>query len=137
MSVKMQGTYIGGKKVRLIHQDSGAEIITVAPKDNNGDGSSFSPTDLFTSSLGACMLTIIAIIAERSNQSIEGCFFDIEKIMSSESPRKVSEIVLNMHLPKSADEITREKYRRAAMTCPVHHSMSPEINLKLEFIFDI
>ena len=75
MGIFISGTYQGEKKVRLVHEDSGAVITTAAPKDNNGDGSSFSPTDLFTSSLGACMLTIIGIVAERDGIDIEGSHF--------------------------------------------------------------
>src|SRR5512146_2487108 len=52
MAVRMEGRYLGELKVRLHHGPSGTEIMTVAPVDNHGDGSSFSPTDLCAVSLG-------------------------------------------------------------------------------------
>ena len=137
MSVKMSGKYIGNKKVELIHLDSDAKIITSAPKDNNGDGSSFSPTDMLTSSLGACMLTVVGIVAERDQISIQGSFFNIEKIMSSSSPRRVAKITLDMHLPSHLSDETRLKYQRAAATCPVHHSLHPDIQVDVKFVYDV
>ena len=41
MSVLISGKYLGAKKVELCHVESGMKITTAAPKDNNGDGSSF------------------------------------------------------------------------------------------------
>ncbi len=65
MAVSMSGRYLGGLKVELEHGPSGAKIQTAAPVDNIGDGSSFSPTDLCAASLGACMVTVMGIVAER------------------------------------------------------------------------
>ena len=62
MAVEITGRYVGNLKVELTHEPSGAVLTTAAPKDNQGDGSSFSPTDLLATSLGACMLTLIAIV---------------------------------------------------------------------------
>jgi putative redox protein len=137
MSVKMSGRYIGNKKVELTHLDSGAKIITSAPKDNNGDGASFSPTDMLTASLGACMLTIVGIVAERDHINIDGSYFNVEKIMSSTSPRKVANINLVMHLPSHLSEEIRVKYERAAATCPVHHSLHPDTHVEIMFTYDV
>ena len=60
----MKATYMGGLRVECEHEDSGAKIITDAPLDNHGQGRSFSPTDLATVALPACMLTIMGIYAE-------------------------------------------------------------------------
>lgn len=136
MSVKMTGKYIGNKKIELRHNDSGAVIYTAAPLDNNGDGSSFSPTDLFTSSLGACMLTIMGILAERDAIDLSSSYYLIEKIMS-DSPRRVGKIILDIHLPSNFTDEQKKKYERAANTCPVHHSLHPEIDVKISFIYDV
>jgi putative redox protein len=136
MGVFISGKYIGNKKMSLVHEDSKTEIFTAAPKDNNGDGSSFSPTDLFTSSLGACMMTIIGIIAERDGVSLEGSHFRAEKIMST-SPRRVAEIPIAIHLPKDLTEELRRKYEQAATTCPVHHSLHPDIKVSLTYHYDV
>lgn len=132
----MEGRYAGEKKIQITHLDSGATITTAAPIDNQGDGSSFSPTDLLTSSLGACMLTIISIVAERDAVAIEGSYFTVEKIMS-QSPRRIGEIQLAMYLPKSLTEEQRRKFEQAAKTCPVHYTLHPDTKVECNYLYEI
>ena len=84
MSVKINGRYIGTKKVELIHEPSGETVRTDAPRDNGGEGSLFSPTDLVAAALGSCAVTTIAIVAERSEIDLEVLEFSVEKEMSSD-----------------------------------------------------
>ncbi|MGO9829406.1 MAG: OsmC family protein [Myxococcaceae bacterium] len=49
--VEMTATAEGGLQTHLTHLPSGAELGTDAPKDNGGNGTSFSPTDLVASGL--------------------------------------------------------------------------------------
>lgn len=129
------GKYLGNKKVELTHLDSGVSIKLDAPKDNQGDGTSFSPTDLFASSLGACQLTVMSIYAERSGISLEGAWFKLEKFMSA-APRMVSKILVEMHLPKSIDENERRKLEQISKTCPVHHSLNASVQVDVRFLYD-
>ena len=135
MGVIMTGQYLGEKKVALVHTDSGITIQTAAPVDNNGDGSSFSPTDLFSSSLGACMLTIMGMVAERDGVSLVGSTFKVEKTMSA-SPRRVATLDLEFHLPKNITQDQQKKYEQAAKTCPVHHSLHPDIVVNTTYLYD-
>lgn len=136
MSVTITGKYIGNKNVQLKHKPSGAEIKTSAPLDNNGDGSSFSPTDLVAGSLGACMLTIVGIVAERDSINIDGTHFIVEKHMST-SPRRIASLPISIHLPKALAEVTRKKFETAALACPVHKSLLPEIEIAVKFVYDM
>lgn len=136
MGVVMQGRYVGNKKVELIHLPSGAKQLTSAPVDNNGDGSSFSPTDLTASSLGACMLTVIGIVAERRNCAMEGSWFEVEKVMS-DNPRRIGSLPLSIHLPAALTAEEKELFERAALTCPVKASLHPEIKVELKFWYDV
>jgi putative redox protein len=63
--VEIQIAYQGQLRCQATHGPSGAKLITDAPTDNMGQGSSFSPTDLVAVALGTCMLTIMGIIAQR------------------------------------------------------------------------
>jgi len=134
MAVKMSGKYLGNKKLELCHEPSGVKITTAAPLDNQGDGSSFSPTDLCAVSLAACMTTVMAIFAERSSIDLSGTSFEITKEMNA-SPRRIGKIELKISLPKALDSETRLKLERAAKTCPVSHSLSSEIEPDIQFIY--
>ena len=62
---KIKVNYIGDLRTKSKHLDSNHVITTDAPKDNQGLGRKFSPTDLVASALGSCLLTIMGIVASR------------------------------------------------------------------------
>ena len=84
--------YKGELSTEIIHVQSDSKILTDAPKDYNGLGRTFSPTDLVASSVGSCMLTIIGIAAKTNNIEIEKMSAKVSKIMSKNLPRRISEI---------------------------------------------
>lgn len=132
MSVSMSGEYLGGLKVELHHEPSGTRIRTAAPVDNQGDGSSFSPTDLCAVSLGSCMLTIMAIVGERDGLDMSGMRFRCEKHMQA-SPRRIGSIPIHVDMPKGLSAEARTKLEKAALSCPVFQSLSPEIAKDVQF----
>jgi putative redox protein len=134
MAVQMTGRYLGGLKVELEHGPSGATIKTAAPVDNNGDGSSFSPTDLCAASLGACMLTVMGIVAERDGIDFTSCRFTIEKHMAAE-PRRIGRLPLRIEMPAGLGAETRKKLERTAKHCPVHHSLHPGVEIEVAFVY--
>lgn len=137
MSVTITGAYHGNKKILLTHEPSGATLTTAAPKDNQGDGSSFSPTDLVAAALGACTLTVMSISAERDGVDLTGVRMEVTKHMATDSPRRIARLPLTIHMPRVLSEEMRSKYERIARTCPVHHSLHPSIEVQLSFMYDV
>src|SRR6478752_4680144 len=90
---QMKVEYQGGLHTEAVHLDSKNVIVTDAPKDNQGRGEAFSPTDLMCTSLASCMLTIAAMKGKSLGIELQGVTVEIEKKMQA-SPRKVAEIVL-------------------------------------------
>lgn len=133
---RMSGEYVGELQVVMNHESSGVEIRTDAPKDNQGLGRNFSPTDLLASSLPSCMLTTVAIYAKQKDISIEGSTFSVEKIMTSSLPRMVQELKVELHFPTALSEQQREVVKRVAEKCPVHRSLSPAVTVTVEYYFD-
>ena len=136
MAVDITGRYAGNLKVDLRHGPSGTEIRTAAPVDNNGDGSSFSPTDLLAASLGACMVTVMGIYAQKHGIPFEGAEFRLEKHMRAE-PRRVERIPVTVRMPAALDEKQRRALEHVALTCPVHRSLLPEIERDIRFVNDV
>ena len=135
MNVTITGRYAGNKKMVLTHIPSGTELITDPPTDNQGEGTSFSPTDLVGAALGACTTTIISIVAERYKIDITGMRMEVQKHMSS-TPRRIAYLPVKIWLPKSLTDIQRKKLETAAKSCPVHHSLHPNVDAPLEFIYE-
>lgn len=134
--VKMSGRYLGRKKCSLTHEPSGTQIETDAPKDNQGEGSRFSPTDLVASALATCVLTTIAIVAERDGHSLDGSYFEVTKEMVSQPTRRIGTLTVKIYLPRSIPEAYRSKLEHTAHACPVHKSLHPEVQMpiSLEYV---
>ena len=75
-----------------IHYPSGSVIHTDAPKDHDGEGKDFAPTDLLASSLGTCLITIMGIEAKLRGWGLGKSQIDVYKIMTTEGPRKIKVI---------------------------------------------
>jgi uncharacterized OsmC-like protein len=125
-------TYTGGLRTKSVHLQSGTEIITDAPTDNNGKGEAFSPTDMVANSLATCMLTIMGIKANQLDVNFDGSTASVTKIMRAE-PRMISKIIVEFNMNMSADEKTKTILERAALTCPVYLSLHPDIQKEVTF----
>lgn len=134
MSVQISGTYGGNLKMQLRHAPSGTELKTAAPRDNQGDGSSFSPTDLLAAALGSCMVTTMAIAARREGIPFEGASFVLEKHMRS-NPRRVDRLPVRIQMPAGLTQVQRQKLEQVALNCPVALSLSREIRQEVEFLY--
>lgn len=134
MAVQINGRYAGALKVDLTHGPSGSKIRTAAPVDNQGDGSSFSPTDLVASGLAACMVTLMGIAAKTHGIDLDGLSFSLEKHMAND-PRRIGSVPISIHMPAGLSSDERLKLERAAMTCPVHKSLPDELEREVTFIY--
>ena len=125
-------TYLGELRTSSIHIQSGTEILSDAPTDNNGKGEAFSPTDLLANSLGSCMMTIMGIKARDLEVDLKGSTIAVTKIMQAE-PRKVAKIQLVFNMSVATTEKNKIILERAAMNCPVLLSLNPDIDKEISF----
>jgi putative redox protein len=127
-------TYLGDLRTECTHLQSGNTLITDAPCDNQGKGEAFSPTDLLATSLGACILTIMGIKARDNNIDITGTEVEITKIMASEPPRRVAEVVVAFFFPdKPYTPEEKQLVESVAGTSPVPLSLHPELKQTIRF----
>jgi putative redox protein len=129
--VKIKSTYQGKKHCLALHEPSGSLLETDAPKDNQGLGERFSPTDLMATALGTCILTTIAIVTERDGLNIEGSNITVEKIMNP-NPRKIASLHTVLEMPKNIPEEYRQKIQNTAQACPVKKSLHESIAVDIE-----
>lgn len=134
MKATITGSYTDNFNCEIIHVASGYELQTDAPKDNNGKGACFSPTDLVAASLGTCIITTIAIKAKAKNIEIGKPQFQIFKHMKS-NPRQIDkisvEIVFDVPLTKEEKDFVNYE----AKNCPVALSLNPELIQDLKFTY--
>ncbi len=126
--------YSGSKKCDLKHPE-GATLRTDAPRDIGGDASAFSPTDLVASGLASCILTTIAMWAERQGMDITGATASVEKHMSvPPAPRRIARLPVTVTIPAGAiPPDMRERAEKIGHACPVHASLHPEVDAPIVY----
>lgn len=131
--VEIQLDYEGDLHCNALHVPSGTRLSTDAPVDNNGRGESFSPTDLVATGLGACMATVMGIVANRKEISLEGMKVRVRKFMSEDLPRRIVKLEVDLDMPLAGDHPERKVFEGAARGCPVHHSLHPDIEVVMKW----
>lgn len=131
--VEVTINYKGELRCKSVHGPSGQTLETDAPVDNNGRGETFSPTDLVATALGGCMATIMGIVADRREISLEGLSIKVGKIMSGDMPRRISELPVRIEMPMEGDSPFKTLMVNAALTCPVHQSLHPDIKVPIDW----
>jgi uncharacterized OsmC-like protein len=116
----------------LRHGPSAKVLLTDAPKDNGGEGSSFSPTDLLASAFVSCALTTMALVAQREQIPWGKASGRVEKHMT-QAPRRVGELVCELSMPAELPADKRAHLEQVAHNCPVARSLHPDVKLTVRF----
>lgn len=135
--MKYKLSYTGSLRTEMIHEGSGAEIQSDAPRDNHGKGEAFSPTDLCAVSLASCMITVMGIHANKMGWEDFDVDGTAEKIMQG-SPRRIERISIELRVTLSSELNTDKNQKsliRAAKECPVALSLHPDIIQELKIVF--
>ena len=128
--------YAGHLRTEATHVASGTAIQTDAPTDNHGRGEAFSPTDLVCTALGACMMTVMGIVAERHQIDLVNSTYAVTKHMSPVAPRRIAQIDVTFTLPAALAPTDRALLERSAHTCPVTLSLHPDIIQNVMFSYE-
>jgi uncharacterized OsmC-like protein len=128
--------YTGDLHCTAVHGPSQSEIATDAPVDNQGKGEAFSPTDLVGTALGTCMITIMAMAARKHGIELKGTTVSVTKEMSAEAPRRIARLASEIHIPLAESCPQRQLLEAAALGCPVHRSLHPEVEKPVKFFWE-
>ena len=97
--VEITGRYQGNLHCSVRHGPSGSVLQTDAPRDNQGQGEAFSPTDLVATALGTCIATTMAIAARKHGVELRGLSFTVRKEMAPDLPRRIGRLVTEVRVP--------------------------------------
>jgi len=131
--VKITGEYQGDLHCLALHEPSGSALNTDAPKDNQGRGEAFSPTDLTATSLATCMATTMAIVGRKHGIELRGLKFEVTKEMSTDAPRRIVRLAAQVWLPIARTDEAAQLLENAARNCPVNQSLNPAIDRPMTF----
>jgi putative redox protein len=135
VAVTIDVDYVGDLHCEAVHGPSGIRLITDAPVDNGGKGEAFSPTDLAATALGACLITIMGILAARHGWNLAGTRVRVLKEMTSVPMRRIGALTATISVPSGrvTDAADRDLLERGAETCPVRQSLHPDVKVSLVF----
>jgi len=135
--VKLDVAYEGDLRCSAVHGPSGQQLVTDAPVDNHGRGETFSPTDLVGTALGSCLLTVMGIAARARQLELKGASAHVVKEMTTERPRRIARLIVNVTFPpevsRQVDEAARRELERIAENCPVRLSLSGGVECPMKF----
>ncbi len=131
--VTITGEYQGDLHCVATHGPSGNVLMTDAPKDNQGRGEAFSPTDLVATALATCIATTMAIVARKHGVALQGLRYEVTKEMSTDAPRRIVRMATTVWLTIPRSEPLAAALEHAAHACPVHQSLHPQIDKPIVF----
>jgi putative redox protein len=131
-------TYRGDLLTEVRHGTSGSTVITDLVKESGGNESSFTPTELLAGALGSCLLATMGLIAKRHDMNIIGTTATVEKENTTTQPIRIARLATTVRVPNSAQlsEEQRLRLERATQHCTVHHSLHPEIDAPIKFVWE-
>ena len=80
------------------------------------------------------MITIMAITAEKNGINISETSASVKKIMGT-NPRTISDVVIDIKMSKDLALKDRKRLEKAALACPVHKSLHPDMNKEITFSY--
>ena len=125
--------YGGELHCRAVHGPSATELTTDAPKDNQGRGESFSPTDLVATALGTCIITTMAIAAAKHGIELDGTTVQVQKEMSTTPPRRIARLPVVVTINKVIPREFRGRLEEAGRACPVHKTISHDTEMPITY----
>lgn len=100
-----------------------------------GKGKEFSPSEVVVSGLASCMLISMGTLAMRDELDLSGTCVDVEFTGVERPVMRLDTIVLTFHMPTAFSETDRIKLERTAGTCPIKHSLHPDIRVSAHFVY--
>jgi putative redox protein len=127
--------YVGNLSCKITDSDTGAQIFTDAPANYGTNPKNFGPTDLVAVALGSCMLTVMAVAAQKNKLDFTNASCSVKKEMTTEGDRRIAAMIVEVKVPKTIPEDKRAMLEHIAHTCPVGRSLHADIKQEVKFIY--
>jgi len=123
--------YEGQLRCNIQHVSTGKTVQSDASKEIKGLGESFTPVDLVSAALGACISTMLGYVAREKNIDLKGMKLELSKEMADGA--HIGKIDVDIFMPCNVDDKMKTIFERSAKSCPVHNSLHPDIVKNIVF----
>jgi putative redox protein len=81
------------------------------------------------------MLTIMGIVADREKLDLNGTIVKVAKEMVTSPARRIGRLSVDIHIPAALGDEDQQRLKAAALTCPVHKSLHPDVETPITWRF--
>jgi putative redox protein len=137
MAVETDVRYQGQLRFQATRKKTGQTVLTDVTADHGGRDEHFTPVGLVAAALGACIGTMVAVVAERSGLDVSTMQVHTSMEMAAPPARRIGTIKATVHIPSAAEAspAVRQKLEAAAHTCPVKNSLHPDLGVEIKFVY--
>jgi putative redox protein len=137
MASEINVHYLGKLRTETTRVKTGQAVQTDVTSDHGGQDERFSPIELTAAALGACVTSVMAIVAERSGIDLTPMEMSVKLEMASSPARRIGSVDLTVRFPNgpSFSDAVRTKLEAAAHACPVKNSLHPDVRVGLKFVY--
>lgn len=133
MATTINQVYLGDLRVEATHDPSSVTLVSDAPKDHDGLGRSFAPTDLLATALGNAALTAMSIAAEHNGWDMKGTSAITRKFIAEVPPRRVDLVDIIITFPDTITPYQAYVLENVAYTNPVYLSVCDSMTVHHTF----
>lgn len=120
-------TYVGGDRLQV--DVRGHRLLTDQPVEDGGEDTAPTPTEMFVTSLAACVTFYAERFLRRNRLSTEGLKVSCDYTWA-EGPHRVGSIELGVEAP-ALTTARREAFARVISHCTVHNSIEHPPTVRL------
>ncbi|HXU26038.1 MAG TPA: OsmC family protein [Bacteroidia bacterium] len=103
------------------------KLVSDEPVSNGGMGMGFSPGELLCASLASCTSITLRMYADKKEWPLDRVEVDVEFERNEE--KNTSSITRKIHLLGTLDAEKKERLMAMADKCPMHKTLSNQINI--------
>jgi len=103
------------------------KLVADEPVINGGKGTGFSPSELLAASLAACTSITLRMYADRKEWALDK--IEVDVLFERDEEKNVSNILRKIHFTGNLDAEKKERLMDVANKCPMHKTLSNQINI--------
>jgi putative redox protein len=103
------------------------KLVSDEPVVNGGKGAGFSPSELLAASLASCTSITLRMYADRKEWAVDK--IEVDVLFERDEEKNSSTITRKIHFTGNLDAEKKEKLMMIADKCPMHKTLSNQINI--------
>lgn len=128
-------TYDGNMATTAVKGNSPITLHTDGSKESYEAHKALTPVDMFATSVGACMLSVLGMVAGRKGLDIKGAKAAVDYTQDA-TTHAVNAISVEITLPAlNLGEADKKLFEAAVKACPVGLSISHDIRKEVKLVF--